>query len=72
MKAWILVLPGQWNFENSLTFFILALLVIACLQTLILVESLFTEKKQELTKERVNTLQRKKSEKNLKFENKSK
>ena len=43
------MLPGQWYFKNSLTLLILALLVIACLQTLILVESLFTEKKRELT-----------------------
>ena len=43
--------PDQWNSKNSLTDFILALLVIVCLKTSILVKSLFTEKKQELTKE---------------------
>ena len=42
--------PDQWNSKNSLTDFILALLVIVCLKTSILVKSLFTEKKQELTK----------------------
>ena len=45
-----MLLPGQWN---RWTFFILALLAIACLKTLILVEPLFTEKKQELTREKV-------------------